>query len=264
MTACRPPARTSEARGALPSARTVPTLRGMTATRLSSRAVIRLTPLEEGEDVRTFLQGLVTQDVTGPLPVWAALLSAQGKVLFDFVVRADGADLLLDCEAAAAQALAKRLSLYRLRRRIGIAVDDALAVHWQPGDGPSPDPRLPALGQRWLGAPDGESADDQWLAHRLSHGVCEGAVELGDLLWLECNAAELNGVSFTKGCYVGQENTARMNWRQKVNRRLVVVPLAQSDPARQRAAFPALGLAVDHRRVEDIRPEWRPGWMRLD
>ncbi len=70
-------------------------------------------------------------------------------------------------------------------------------------------------------------------------------------------------MSFTKGCCVGQENTARMNWRAKVNRRLVVVPLAESDPARQRAAYPKLGLAVDHRRIEDIRAEWRPGWMDL-
>ena len=235
----------------------------MTATRLTARAVIRLSPTEPGEDVRAFLQGLVTQDVTGALPVWAALLSPQGKVLFDFLVHGDGADLLLDCEAASADALAKRLSLYRLRRKIGIARDDALAVHWQAGDGPAPDPRLPALGQRWLGAPDGASADAAWLAHRLSLGVCEGAAELADLLWLECNAAELNGVSFTKGCYVGQENTARMNWRQKVNRRLVVVPLEQSDPVRQRAAYPDLGLAVDHRRVEDIAPEWRPDWLNL-
>ena len=242
----------------------VPTLRAMTATRLTSRAVIRLSPLDEGEDVRAFLQGLVTNDVTGQLPVWTALLSPQGKVLFDFLVWADGADLLLDCEVAAAEALGKRLSLYRLRRRIGIAPDPALAVHWQAGDGPSSDPRLAALGQRRLSKADGESAEDQWLAHRLSHGVCEGSSELADLLWLECNAAELNGVSFTKGCYVGQENTARMNWRQKVNRRLVVVPLPDSDPARQRAAWPQLGLAVDHRRVEDIRPEWLPEWLKLD
>ena len=233
----------------------------MTATRLTARAVIRLSPSEPDEDVRAFLQGLVTNDVTGVLPVWAALLSPQGKVLFDFIVHGDGANLLLDCEAASADALAKRLSLYRLRRKIGIARDDSLAVHWQAGAGPAPDPRLPALGQRWLGAAEGESADAAWLAHRLSHGVCEGAGELADLLWLECNAAELNGVSFTKGCYVGQENTARMNWRQKVNRRLVVVPLAQSDPARQRADYPELGLAVDHRRLEDIAPELRPDWL---
>ena len=179
-------------------------------------------------------------------------------MLFDFLVWAQGADLLIDCEAQSADALAKRLSLYRLRRKIEIARDPAIGLHWLPGDGQSPDPRLAALGQRWLGAAEGDSADPAWLAHRLALGVCEGQAELGDLLWLECNAAELNGVSFTKGCYVGQENTARMNWRQKVNRRLVVLPLEDSDPARQRAAYPETGLAVDHRRVEDIRAEWRP------
>lgn len=236
----------------------------MTATRLTNRALIRLSAQDEGEDVRGFLQGLITNDVNGPLPCWAALLSPQGKVLFDFIVWADGADLLLDCEADQAEALAKRLSLYRLRRKIAIALEPALSVHWKPGDGPSPDPRLAELGQRWLGATEGDSADPAWLAHRLSLGVCEGAAELGDLLWLECNAAELNGVSFTKGCYVGQENTARMNWRQKVNRRVIVVPLADSDPARQRASYPELGLAVDHRRVEDIPASALPGWLQLD
>ena len=117
---------------------------------------------------------------------------------------------------------------------------------------------MPELGQRWLGTAESDSAEAAWLAHRLSFGVCEGHAELADLLWLECNAAELNGVSFTKGCYIGQENTARMNWRAKVNRRLVVVPLAESDPKRQRSAYPELGLAVDHLRVEDIRTDWRP------
>ena len=233
-------------------------------TLLTDRAVIRLSPLDPDEDLRGFLQGLVTNDVAGPLPAWAALLSPQGKVLFDFLVWEDGTDLLLDCEAAQAEALAKRLSLYRLRRKIAIARDPALGVHWQAGEGPSPDPRLGELGQRWLGSATGEAVDSQWLVHRLSHGVCEGQAELADLLWLECNAAELNGVSFTKGCYVGQENTARMNWRQKVNRRLVVVPLAESDPTRQRTAYPSLGLAVDHRRVEDIRAEWRPAWLQAD
>lgn len=233
----------------------------MTATRLTNRAVIRLSPAAPDDDVRAFLQGLVTNDVAGTLPVWAALLSPQGKVLFDFVVWDQGSDLVIDCEAGEAEALVKRLSLYRLRRKISIAPDPAIGVHWQPGEGPSPDPRLPALGQRWLADLAGESADDQWLAHRLSHGVCEGKAELGDLLWLECNAAELNGVSFTKGCYVGQENTARMNWRAKVNRRLVVVPLADSDPKRQRTAYSELGRAVDHLRVEDIRPEWLAEWL---
>ena len=76
----------------------------MTATTLTDRAVIRLS----GEDVRGFLQGLVTNDVTDTLPVWAGLLTPQGKCLFDFLVWADGEDLLLDCEAEAADDLVKR------------------------------------------------------------------------------------------------------------------------------------------------------------
>jgi folate-binding protein YgfZ len=236
----------------------------MSATQLTSRAIIRLSPLDEGEDVAAFLQGLVTNDVTGPLPCYAALLSAQGKHLFDFLVWGDGSDLLLDCEAALADELAKRLSMYRLRRKIGIARDDSLAVHWSPDlrEGAAPDPRLPELGYRWLAAPGGESADAAWLAHRLSLGVPEGRGELGDILWLETNAVELGGVSFTKGCYVGQENTARMNWRQKVNRRLVVVPLGASDEARQVAAYADLGLAVDHLRVDNLDPATLPDWQR--
>jgi folate-binding protein YgfZ len=236
----------------------------MPASTLSDRAVIRLSPLDQGEDVADFLQGLVTNDATGPLPMWAALLTPQGKVLFDFLIWDDGTDLLLDCEADAAEALLKRLSLYRLRRKIGIALDPALAVHWSADEQPGavPDPRLRALGWRWLGKPGGQITDAAWQACRLSHGVTEGQAELGDLLWLECNAAELNGVSFTKGCYVGQENTARMNWRAKVNRRLVVVPIARSDPKRQRIAYPDLGLAVDHLRVEDIPAELTPAWFQ--
>ncbi|PKP66662.1 MAG: folate-binding protein YgfZ [Alphaproteobacteria bacterium HGW-Alphaproteobacteria-7] len=237
----------------------------MTSTLLTNRAVIRLSPQGEGEDVAAFVQGLVTNDVTGPLPCYAALLSAQGKHLFDFLVWGDGADLLLDCEAAGADDLAKRLTLYRLRRKIAIARDDSLAVHWsaQAQSGAAPDPRLPELGYRWIApANGGASADAAWLAHRLTLGVPEGRGELGDILWLETNAVELNGVSFTKGCYVGQENTARMNWRQKVNRRLVVVPLSASDEARQRAAYPDLGLAVDHLRVESLDPATLPTWQR--
>jgi folate-binding protein YgfZ len=237
----------------------------MTATHLSSRAIIRLSPRDRDADVRGFLQGLVTNDVSGDLPVYAALLSAQGKAMFDFLVW-DGGDgaLLIDCEAAVADDLVKRLSLYRLRRAIDIGRDDALGVHWSPDphDGAVADPRLSALGQRWLGGPDGESADEAWRAHRLALGVAEGAGELGDILWLETNAIELNGVSFSKGCYVGQENTARMNWRQKVNRRLVVVPLEASDEKRRRAAYPDLGLAVDHLRVADLDPARLPEWQR--
>jgi tRNA-modifying protein YgfZ len=235
---------------------------------LSDRAVIRLSPTAEGqkagEDVRAFLQGLVTNDtgvVAADHPVYAALLTAQGKCLFDFILWGDGGDVLIDCEADAAEALAKRLSLYRLRRAISIAVEPSLYVHWSlDGDAPT-DPRHAPLGRRWLSKDAGEDATALYHAHRLSLGIAEGAVEIADILWLETNAVELNGVSFTKGCYVGQENTARMNWRSKVNRRIVVVPIAQSNEKRRRIAYPDLGLSVEHWRVEDMGslplPEWQ-------
>jgi folate-binding protein YgfZ len=231
----------------------------MVQTTLVDRAVIRMS----GEDVRSFLQGLVTSDVEGPLPVWAGLLSAQGKCLFDFMVWDDGPDLLLDCEAAVVDGLIKRLSMYRLRRVIVIARDETLSVHWSLDPGGTPDPRLAALGQRWLA--QATEAASGWPEHRLRLGVCEGRAELGDLLWLECNADELNGVSFSKGCFVGQENTARMNWRSKVNRRLFVVPIGIAPPARVRVEFPELGLAVAHLRVDEVPAEAiRPEWMKLD
>ena len=231
----------------------------MAETTLADRAILRLS----GEDVRGFLQGLVTSDVAGPLPVWAGLLTPQGKCMFDFLVWSDGDDLLIDCEAEAADDLVKRLSIYRLRRPIVIAKDESLAVHWsRDGDGP-PDPRLAALGHRWIALPSRPVSG--WLGHRLSLGVTEGRAELGDLLWLECNADELNGVSFSKGCFVGQENTARMNWRAKVNRRLFVV--RGDGGGKARVDYPELGLAVVHARVEAvpdgaIMPEWLESSLR--
>ncbi len=230
----------------------------MAATTLIDRALIRLS----GEDVRGFLQGLVTNDTSrldeGPLS--AGLLTAQGKALFDFILWADGADVLIDCEREAAGDLARRLALYRLRRPIVIEREPDLCVHWAiEGEGP-PDPRLPELGRRWLGSAQEPAIG--WLEHRLRLGVTEGRAELGSdkTLWLECNAAELNGVSFAKGCYVGQENTARMNYRQKVNRRLVVV-LADAPGDRTRIHYPELGLAVDHRRVDDLAGALVPDWL---
>jgi folate-binding protein YgfZ len=197
----------------------------------------------------------------GELPVWAGLLSPQGKCLFDFMVWSDGYDFLLDCEAQAADDLIKRLAIYRLRRPIRIERDTLLTVHWSKDDGEGvPDPRLVALGRRWLGPADQPATG--WLEHRLRLGVTEGRAELGDLLWLECNAIELKGVSFSKGCFVGQENTARMNWRHKVNRRLVVVETDVSGP-RTRVAYPELGLAVEHRRTDDLGGAIVPEWLRV-
>jgi folate-binding protein YgfZ len=227
----------------------------MAATTLTDRAIVRLS----GEDVHGFLQGLVTNDVLGELPVWAGLLTPQGKCLFDFIVWSDDEGLLLDCAEEAADDLVKRLTIYRLRRPIRVEREPGIAVHWSlEGSAGSSDPRLQELGRRWLGEPDEPASG--WLEHRLHLGVCEGRAELGDVLWLECNAAELNGVSFTKGCFVGQENTARMNWRQKVNRRLVVVPRSKAGP-RTRILHERLGLAVEHRRVDDLADAIIPPWL---
>jgi folate-binding protein YgfZ len=231
----------------------------MAATTLTDRSLIRLT----GEDVRGFLQGLVTNDVSAlapDKPVWTALLTPQGKALFDFILWADGDDVLIDCEREAAVDLSRRLTLYRLRRPIRIAQEESLCVHWAMEAQAPLDPRLPELGHRWIG-PCTEPAEG-WLRHRLSVGVAEGRAELGSdrILWLEANAAELNGVSFTKGCYVGQENTARMHHRSKVNRRLVVVPAEQAGE-RTRIHYPELGLAVEHRRMEDLGDALIPPWL---
>src|SRR3954454_16229766 len=102
----------------------------LTATTLADRALLRLS----GEDVRGFLQGLVTNDalqLAPDRPLWAGLLTPQGKALFDFILWADGEDVLIDCEVEAAGELARRLSLYRLRRKIVIEREERLAVHWQ-------------------------------------------------------------------------------------------------------------------------------------
>ncbi|WP_230635669.1 CAF17-like 4Fe-4S cluster assembly/insertion protein YgfZ [Sphingomonas sp. Leaf4] len=230
-------------------------------TWLADRAVLRI----GGTDARDFLQGLVTHDLAllaPDRPLWAALLTPQGKALFDFILWADGSDVLIDGEVDAIGAIVKRLTLYRLRRAVTIAREDT-GVHWSAeGTQGLPDPRLPELGRRWL-APPGEAATG-WREHRLRLGIAEGRAELGDgqTLWLECNAAELNGVSFTKGCYVGQENTARMHYRSTVNRRLVVVPADTAGP-RTRLLHADLGLAVEHRRVDDLGDTLRPAWLAV-
>lgn len=229
-------------------------------TWLPDRALLRVS----GEDARAFLQGLVTQDmaeVAPGAPKWAGLLTPQGKALFDFVLWDDGDAILIDCEAAQREAFARRLTLYRLRRAVTIEPVEG-GVHWSPGGTEGiPDPRLPALGRRWLG-PAGGAPASGWPEHRLRLGVTEGTAELGQdkTLWLECNAGELNGVSFTKGCYVGQENTARMHYRAKVNRRLVVAPLADAGD-RTRVTYPELGLMVELRRVEALGDAIVPEWL---
>lgn len=235
-------------------------------TTLYDRALIHVS----GEEARPFLQGLITQDVLTLEPGearWSGLLTPQGKALFDFLLwgEADGG-VLIDCEATQADALQRRLTLYRLRRKVVLERDTARQVHWaRTAEGKPLDPRLPELGHRWIApaSEDDGDASTAFRAHRLSLGITEGMAELGSdqTLWLEANAEELNGVSYTKGCYVGQENTARMHYRNKVSRRLVVVPEAASDPKRQRLALPDLDLAIDHRRVEDMAGLPLPAWQ---
>ena len=235
----------------------------MTGTTLTDRAILRIS----GEEAKPFLQGLLTRDVLTLAegePRWTGLLTPQGKALFDFILWADGDDVLVDCEAAQADQLAKRLTLYRLRRKVTIAREHALAAHWSlDAEGKPSDPRLAALGHRWLDAPGDGDASPAFRAHRLALGVFEGVGELGQdaVLWLEANAEELHGVDYDKGCYVGQENTARMHYRNKVSRRLVAVPLEQADEKRQRAALPDRGLSIELRRVETIDPASAPAWL---
>lgn len=238
-------------------------LKPMTGTTLSDRAILRIS----GEEGKAFLQGLLTRDVltlTPGQPRWTGLLTPQGKALFDFILWAEGDDILIDCEAAQADLLAKRLTIYRLRRKVAIVREEGLAVHWSlDASDHSLDPRLPALGHRWIAPATPGDAAPIFRAHRLALGVFEGAEELGQdqTLWLETNAEELNGVDYDKGCYVGQENTARMHYRNKVSRRLVAVPISQADEKRQRAALPDMGLSIELRRVETLDPAALPAWL---
>ena len=206
---------------------------------LENRAVLAV----HGPDAAAFLQGLITHDVGLIAPgraLFAGLLSPQGKALFDFHLHAgdDGA-ILIDVAADKADALRKRLSMYKLRMAVTLARRDDLAVlaSWPANalGGAPADPRTPALGARWIGAA-GSAAGfavegaDVYDAHRHAVGVPDSAdIGSDELLWLETGADLLDGVSFTKGCYVGQENTARMHHRDKVRRRLVPVTLA-GDP----------------------------------
>ncbi|HEX4262447.1 MAG TPA: folate-binding protein [Acetobacteraceae bacterium] len=202
---------------------------------LPDRAVLAI----DGEDRVGFLQGLVSNDVADAAPgraVWAALLTPQGKYLADFFVLADGERLLLDCDAAQAAMLAPRLARFRLRSRVAIA-PVPLAVHaaWDgvPDEAAimGPDPRLPQAGFRVLAAaPLAATADAaDWDRHRLALGLPEPRdLEPEKSVLLEAGFDELHGVSWAKGCYMGQELTARTKYRGLVKRRLV--PVSVSGP----------------------------------
>jgi folate-binding protein YgfZ len=227
-------------------------------THLADRGVVELT----GADRVSFLQGLVSNDVEKAVPghaMWAALLTPQGKWLADFFVFAESERLLLDCERAQAAMLVKVLGRYRLRAKAMLRdVSDELFVHvaWgDAGDVPgaivAPDPRLAAAGWRILSndiLPDTATAAD-WQAHRIGLGLPDGSrdMEADKTVLLEAGFDELHGVSWTKGCYMGQELTARTKYRGLLKRRLVPVQVV--------GAMPAPGEAVmrDGREVGTLR-----------
>lgn len=195
---------------------------------LSDRAVLSVA----GPEARSFLNGLVTQDVLTLDPgtaCYAGLLSPQGKALFDFFVLAEThGTLLIDVASYRAPDLLKRLALYKLRADVTLAARPDLAVVAGWGEaamphGSWPDPRLAAMGWRSLSpvTPPATASAGDYHTHRISHAVPDTAdIGIDQLLWLETNADLLHGVSFTKGCYVGQENTARMHHRGKVRKRI--------------------------------------------
>jgi tRNA-modifying protein YgfZ len=199
---------------------------------LPGRAVIEL----GGEDRVTFLQGLVSNDVAEAAPgraVWAALLTPQGKYLADFFICADGDRLLLDAEQAQVPSLLQRLGRFRLRSKVTLQIASALSVYTAWDGVPevagimAPDPRLPQAGWRILCArPLPTNADtNDWDRHRLALGLPDGTrdLEQDKTVLLEAGFDELHGVSWTKGCYMGQELTARTKYRGLVKRRLVPV-----------------------------------------
>jgi folate-binding protein YgfZ len=222
---------------------------------LPERAVLAV----NGEDRVAFLQGLVSNDVADAVPgraVWAALLTPQGKWLADFFILSDAERLLLDCERAQLPMLQKLLSRYRLRSRVALT-DCGLNVYTAWDGVPevtgivAPDPRLPEAGWRVLSETriPVNATEQDWDLHRLSLGLPDGSrdMESEKSILLEAGFDELNGVSWTKGCYMGQELTARTKYRGLVKRRLVPVRIDGTAPA------PGTPITRDGREVGTMR-----------
>lgn len=198
---------------------------------MTSRRILRIT----GSDSEPFLQGLITNDIAGLDRglVYAAILTPQGKYLADFfLARQDGA-ILLDVHASLGDMLAKRLMMYKLRA--DVSIEDS-GLNLQRGTGPGPDgafadPRHPELG--WRLYSDAAESDDgtDWDALRVAHMIPETGIELTpDTFILEARFEALNGVDFKKGCYVGQEVTARMKHKTELRKGLARVRVEGSAP----------------------------------
>ena len=220
-----------------------------------------------GEDRIAFLQGLVSNDVAKVSPqraIYAALLTAQGRYLFDFFIVALGDALYLDAEAARLADLQRRLSVYKLRAKVTLSDASArfaVAAAWGNGantaldlDGVGAakefaggvahaDPRLAALGARFLVPRDGggeaiaragftRANDAAYDRHRLAFGIPDGTRDLPveKALLMEAGFDELNGIDWQKGCYMGQEITARMKYRALAKKRLLPVTVQGAMP----------------------------------
>ncbi|TCO69309.1 YgfZ/GcvT domain-containing protein [Rhodovulum euryhalinum] len=198
----------------------------------SDRTVLKIT----GEDREHFLQGLVTNDVRGidGRLVYAALLTPQGKYLADFFLTGHGDAILVDVETGLAEALIRRLSMYKLRAKVAIE-PAGLHVLRGLGEPPAdalPDPRDPALGWRAYAAEPGREGTTDWDAIRVAHCIPETGIELipDETYILEAGFDRLHGVDFRKGCYVGQEVTARMKHKTELKKGLATVRIKGAAP----------------------------------
>ena len=197
---------------------------------MSGRAVIEVV----GADREAFLQGLVSNDVARLKDglVYAALLTPQGKYLADFFLKADGERILIDVAEGLAPGLAQRLGMYRLRADVRLAPTD-LKVRRGTGPAPEgalPDPRHPAMGWRLYGDQGGDDGTD-WDHLRVEHVIPETGIELTPETYiLEAGFERLHGVDFRKGCYVGQEVTARMKHKTELRKGLTQVRVEGAAP----------------------------------
>jgi folate-binding protein YgfZ len=211
----------------------------MPVAQLEDREVVRIA----GADAATLLQNVVTLDmesVESHGSGYGALLTPQGKVLWDFVLHKSGDGYVADLRKGEAAAFAKRLTLYRLRAKveIGLAPELAVFVRWgeEAASDPQPqrlgevrsDPRLATLGARWVVSPGPVAVDataSDWHRHRIALAIPEGGVDFvfGDAFPFDAGMDSLNGVAFEKGCYIGQEVVSRMRHRGTARRRIVAL-----------------------------------------
>ena len=199
---------------------------------MSNRRILQLT----GEDVRDFLQGLITNDIAGLDKglVYAALLTPQGKYMSDFFVVPHPDGILLDVSEAQGDMLVQRLTMYKLRADVTIAPAD-LYLHRGTGDVPPDgfaDPRHASMGWRAYRATEQTDDTTDWTARRVAEMIPESGTELTpDTFILEVGFERLNGVDFRKGCYVGQEVTARMKHKTELRKGLARVSVTgAADP----------------------------------